>query len=358
MRVNYVFGDLKTGEIIQEIPMFGVTITDLLNRYGELGGSYQLDMTGKRNDELVAASIPGRCYVVVELDEKAVWGGIVWTRTYQATSKTLQLYCKSFEAYPNERFIRTSINYNNVDQATIFLNLWQQMQSVTHGSLSVELPSNIPTGITKSLVVEPEDYKTYGQVISSLADGANGFDWQIDVVRAGNAYRRILRMGYPTLGVPVTDSIYVLEYPGAVINYWATERISSAGTHVDVLGAGDGKKMITGRYIHNDLLASGWVEFDVDVPYKDVTSQSILDDLTLTEGLNRRPPATVIKAEVKIDLDPVFGSYNLGDFMKIVIDDPRYDKFGLTKRLIGWDLRPPGDEEVGRAILTFEGDEE
>lgn len=358
MLVNYIFGDLKTGQVIQEIPMFGVTISDWLNIHGEFGGSYQLDMTGKTNDELVSASIPGRCYLVVELDTIPIWGGIIYSRTYQATSKTFQLYAKSFEAYPNERIIRTNLSYQDIDQITIFLDLWVQMQEVQHGSLLVEIPPFVASGVLKTVEVTTDDYRTYGQVMSALADGAQGFDWQIRLVRSGNAYRRILTYGFPQLGAPANENSIVLEYPGAILNYWATEAVAISGTHIDLIGAGEGTNMLTSQFVHTDLLNTGFIEFDIEIPYKDVTSQNVLDDLTLREGINRRIPATVIKAEVKIDLDPVFYSYQLGDHIRIVINDPRFEKFDFVKRLIGWDFRPPTADSIGRAFLTFEGDEE
>lgn len=358
MSVNYVFGDLKTGEIIEEIPLFGVSMADGLNSDGELRGSLALDISGKQNLDLVAATIPGRCYVVAELNTIPVWGGIVWSRTYQATSKTLQLYCRGFEVYPFRRFIRQSLSFTNQEQTSIFTSLWNTMQSVPDGHLRVEVPSSIATGVNKTMSFTPSEFKTYGQAMSQLADAFDGFDWKIRTVRDGGVYRRILAIGYPTLGAAASESSTVLEYPGAITNYWETDSIGSSGTDIYLFGAGEGNSMLTSIQTHPDLLSSGWVIFDIDAPYKDVTKQSILNSIGAQEKKKRRAPAIVLKAEVKADQDPVFGSYGLGDSMKVVLNDPKHNKETTARRVVRWEFWPPDADHVGHAILTFENLEE
>lgn len=357
MVIRYIFGDLRTGQILEEIPLFGVTMYKALNSDGDLRGTFQLDMTGKENSDLVGASVPGKTYVVAELNDKPMWGGIVSTRTYQANSKTIQLYCRGFEYYPARRFIKREYNFDS-DQGVIFTSLWDDMQSEENGNLLVEVP-NFTTGVTKTLSVIPTEYKTYGQEMDTLADGDDGFDWTIDVARSENVYRRILRLGYPTLGAAQSDNSVVLEYPAAILNYWETESIGSSGTNIYLVGQGQGEEMLQSSIIHNDLFESGWIEWDIDAQYKDVTSQNALDDLAVREGLNKKAPAPVIKIEMKSDLEPVFGGFGLGDYIKVVLSDPRHEPTSTQfRRLIRWEYRPASDEQVESAILTFEGDED
>jgi hypothetical protein len=72
---TYIFGDLLTGQIIGEIPLYGVSMSKGMAT-GDLRGSFQLDQTGQSNSTLLSATIPGRCYVVCERAGVPVWGGI------------------------------------------------------------------------------------------------------------------------------------------------------------------------------------------------------------------------------------------------------------------------------------------
>lgn len=358
MTISYIFGDLKTGRIFEEIPMFSVSLMDELNTDGEFRGSIQMDMSGKNNEDLVAATIPGRCFLVCEINSVPIWGGIVWSRTYQATAKTLQLYCRGFEAYANKRFVREPFDMT-AEQSEIFLALWNEMQSKPDGNLLVEVPPSVATGIIKTIRTEPSNFKSYGTFMAQLSDSVDGFDWKIRVVRDRGVYRRKLQIGYPFLGAPATDDSIVLEFPGAITNYWETDSIGDSGTNIYVSGAGEGTTMLTTEVIHEQLLTTGWLRFDVESNHKDITDPNILNTIGEQEAKIRKAPAAVLKTEIKTNIDPVFGSYSLGDFMNVVIKDPRHPKTDvMSKRVIRWEFWPPEQENVGQAILTFESFED
>src|SRR5262245_2141469 len=259
-KIKYVFGELKTGQVIVEIPLISVSMTKELNTDGELRATIHLDQTGYSNEDIKSATIPGRSYVVVERDNSPVWAGIVWTSTYQSQSKSLQLYCKSFEAYLDCRFIRQDLLYNNIDQGTIFLSLWNNLQSLSHSNLLVNVPSSFITSVTKTLDVKASDFKSYMDAVNALANGEDGFDWTIDVSKTGGVYVRTLRVGYPTLGSAISADSITFDYPGNILNYWSTDSISDSATNVFTIGAGEGTSMLVQEREQIDLLNSGWLK--------------------------------------------------------------------------------------------------
>src|ERR1700760_1185534 len=105
--MNYVFGFIRDGSIQAEIPLSGVSIMDMFGNSGngELRGSFNLDSTNYPNSFIKVATNPGTCYVVAERGGEPIWGGMVWSRTYQSQAKSLQFYAKSYEAYPAYRFM-------------------------------------------------------------------------------------------------------------------------------------------------------------------------------------------------------------------------------------------------------------
>lgn len=353
--MSYVFGDVVTGQTISEIPLYGVSILEKFGG-GELRGTFQFDMTGRDNEVLAAATIPGRCFVVAERNAVPIFAGYIQTRTYQSQSKSCQLFARGFAAYGERRFMLATVNYDNLDQIVIFLDLWARMQADPN-SLRVTLPNSFVSGVNQSLQVTATEFKTFAQLFEQVADGDTGFDWRIDTARAGGIYTHTLSLGYPTLG-STDPTRLTFEYPGNILNYWKNEGMSDAGTHIYTIGAGEGSTMLTRTNVHNDLVSSGFPRFDVDVSRKDVTSLSILQTMANQEALKHKAPIPSFTVEVKADRDPEFGTYTLGDAGQLLINDPMHPTgFQKYTRLIGWDYRPPSSDGTEEARLMFEGDE-
>jgi len=353
---RYIFGSLRTESIIAEIPLFGTYMDLELNVGGRFDGSFQLDQTGIDNQTLIDATIPGRCFVAVERDNAPVWVGFIWSRTYQSQSKTFQLYAQSFEKYPQSELLRSSYN-NTADQLEVFKDLWTTMQAVEGRNMNINVPAVAPATVAKTITGEPEDFKYYGELMSSLSDTSDGFDWTIDVAKSGSFYIKTIRLGYPTLGTTV--GALTFEYPGSVLNYYATESMSVAGTHVYTLGTGEGSTMISSEYVNQDLIDAGWPRWDVTASRKDIENQDNLDSFAIQEGLIRRAPMMILKPTMKGDKVPTFGSFGLGDACKLIIKDPRFPT-GKTfqTRITKWSLQPQSDQNTDEFSLIFAGDEE
>src|ERR1041385_3253246 len=103
--MRYLFGDLSTSQIIEEISLQSVQLDDKLNDWGNFRCSFKLDQSGKNNEDLLNATIPGRCFLIVERETTPIWGGIVWTRVYQSQAKDIELTARSWEAYAEKVFV-------------------------------------------------------------------------------------------------------------------------------------------------------------------------------------------------------------------------------------------------------------
>ena len=355
---RYVFGSLGTEQTIAEIPLYGTYMDLELNVGGRFDGSFQLDQTGLDNATLLEATIPGRTWVCCERNGKAIWIGYVWSRTYQSQSKSVQLYAQSFEYYPAHQLVRSDTVDTNVEQLEIFKGLWNDMQAVTGRNMNITIPTAVAsTLVPKSIDVKASDYKYYSEIMSSLADAENGFDWTIDVVKSGAGYSKSLRYGWPTLGV-TDSSLNFFEYPGSILNYYATESMGDAGTHVYTFGAGEGSDMLVSEVIHADLISSGFPRWDFTVSQKDVDSQDNLDDIGLAEAGIARPPRLVIKPTLKSDRVPEFSSFGLGDAAGLTITDARFPGgTHFDTRIVKWALQPQSSENTDEFELVFAGDE-
>lgn len=356
---RYIFGSLRTEQIIAEIPLFGTYMDLELNVGGKFDGSFQLDMTGYDNQTLLDATIPGRCYVICERNGFAVWAGFVWSRTYQSQAKSIQIFAQSFEYYPVHQLMRSSFQRTGVEQLQIFQDLWTDMQAVPGRNLNINVPSTVPGAIVpKTVSVVPTDFHYYNEIMSGIADADDGLDWTIDITKSGDQYIKTLRMGYPELG-STDPTLLTFEYPGNVLNYYATESMASAGTNVFTLGAGEGTSMIYTEVVNQDLLDTGWPRWDITSSRKDIDNQSVVNSFGKQEAEIRKPPMLVLKPTLKANLIPEFGSFGLGDACNLVIRDARFPA-GITfrTRISKWTLQPQSSSNTDEFTLVFDGDEE
>jgi hypothetical protein len=354
---RFVFGALRSETIVQEIDLQGTYMDLALNTGGRFDGTFQLDQTGKDNQTLMDATEPGRTFVAVERNGLPIWVGFVWSRTYQSQSKTCQLFAQSFEKYPEYQLVQSAF-VDTDEQLVLFRDLWTSMQSVPGRDVNVIVPSGtLPTLQIKAVDVVPGDFKFYGEVMSSLADASDGFDWYVGVNKVGNQYTKTLRFGYPTLGT-LDPSALVFDYPGAILNYYATESMSIAGTNVFTVGSGEGSSMIFHESTQTTMIAQGFPRWDYVVSRKDIGSQSLIDGIGTQEGVRRKPPMLTLKLSFKGEESPEFGSFGLGDACTTQIQDARFPNRKFTGRIVKWELNPQSSENVEEYNILFEGDEE
>jgi hypothetical protein len=358
-KYRYVFLTLRDERVIQEIDLYGVYMSHSLNGAdSQFDGTFQLDQTGKRNVDLIEATHPGRTFVVVERNGIPVGAWIIWSRVYSAQSKTLQMHGISFESYPRRQRIISNTVYTDMEQVLLFKTLWTDMMIVAGRNINIIIPSGPSTPVTKSVEVYPYEVKYYGEVMSSISDSSDGFDWRIAVVKDGQWYRKDLLIGYPYLGTGVHPGMPTFDYPGNITQYYMTESMADAGTHVLTVGAGEGTDMLAAEVAHTDLIAGGFPRWDIDVVRKDIDNTALLATVANAQGIIRRPPMVTVKVTVKGDRVPEIGSFSLGDTARVTIQDARNPEgFEKDMRLVAWKVRPPTSEQVEEADLIFEGDE-
>lgn len=353
---RYLFGDLTTREIIAELPMTSVSMDTKLNDWGVLRGTLYFDSTGINNEDIVAATTPGRAFVVCERGDTPIWDGIVWTSVYESQGKSLNITARSYAAYA-EKQIMLDFTRTDLEQRNIFCDLWLDMQAPSNRNLGINVPATFPNTVLRSLDVKSSEYKNYLQVMSGISDGADGFDWTITTIKQNNKYLRSLKLGYPNLGATDVAGLS-FEYPGNITNYWKTAGMTNAGTHLFLLGSGEGSDMKVGTAVQTDLIGTGFKRYDVVVPRKDIENQKQLNSMAVQMGSVRRPPLSVIKVFLKANLEPVFGSYGLGDTATVSILDPRHPNgFTTSARIVAMTYRPQSDDTVEQAELVFEGDD-
>lgn len=357
---TYTFGQARSGLVTAEIPMFGVSMNTVLNGPYDFMGSFIADVSGVSNRDLQNATEPGRTFVVVERDGFPVWDGNLSSRVYQAQAKSYQTFARSLSAYPyrvkmDEDYFPNGFVVENVEQTEAYLLLWETLQSKPESNLRVLLPPPLSTGVAVTMNVQPYEDKSFGDVMDEIANGANGFDVRITTRKVDNEYVRVMQIGHPVIGQTDSNRL-VFEYPGPMMNYWRTDGVNSAGTHIHGLGSGQGEDMLRHKVVHQDLIDGGYLRWDHDVQLKEVTSQAVLNSLTQGAAIVNRLPRKVYAVEMHGGEEPEFGTYLQGDACTLKFEDPAHPGgVRFPTRIIGWRLAPPSKDSVEKVSVFFEG---
>lgn len=95
---RYYTADLLTNEILSEIPFRGVSYERAIKGAGGFSGSIPVIADTKTLD-LYESTMPGKTALYVVRDNVCVWGGIVWTRSYNVVDRILQVSASEFTSY-------------------------------------------------------------------------------------------------------------------------------------------------------------------------------------------------------------------------------------------------------------------
>jgi hypothetical protein len=370
---TYLAQDLRSGVILNELPLHGVNFDRQLNKAGNMGGSSSLDNERLSNDDLLEATTPGKTALYIYREDKIVWGGIIWSRWYQSQGKALQFSAQTWESYAYKRIFRgdnkTKVTITDA-QCRIIQTLWTDLQwSDPRGNINVLGASRFPSGdVTRTYVFDPYEFKTYGASIDDITDNYDdSCEFYIDTYEDGygNPVKQLV-FGYPRLGNIVDFTDLVLDYPGNILNYYYTENVSDAANRAFATGDADGEITIQG-----DSTMVVWAgaedttSTNAGYPLLDsATSHSgVVDSVTINaharSDLASKPVPTISHTfEIDPVRDPVFGTYGLGDDARIQIQDPRFeDGMDSVVRVVGWTVQPGESDSPEAVSLVLQEDD-
>ena len=353
---RYLFADVLTNAILAELPITGVTFTQQLNTAGTLQGHLLLSGVNSAGLNVAAATIPGRCAIYVDRNGVLVWGGIIWSRDYNSSNQTLSIHAREFESYFERRRITSTFTYTNQDQLAIASSLVNNAQSVAFGNIGVAVTTGT-SGVTLSRTYYSYELKTYFSAIQDLSRATNGFDFNIVVAYDGDGNpTKTFVMGYPRLGTTYSSTsttVPTFELSGNLVEYLYPEDGSIAANTVYALGAGsnEGKLIATGT--DSTKTAAGWPLLEEVANYSDVADSTYLSGLAAGQVASVSYPPSTIKIVVPAYINPVFGTYSIGDQARLRVKDPRFPAgLDTNYRIVALTLEP-GEAGPERVTLTL-----
>ena len=330
---RYLFADLVTNSILAELPLTGVSFTQQLNTSGTFTGHLLLSGVNASGLNVSAATIPGRTAVYVDRNGVLVWGGVLWSRSYNSTSQTLEFQAREFLSYFERRRITTTSVFTNIDQMQIAQTLMQNSQSVMNGNIGLLYNYDAGSGVVSGQLVSRTYYgyelKTVYSAIQDLSKQTNGFDFEISVFYDGSGNpTKSFNTYYPRAGTAYrsTDpTAPVFELPsGNIVEYTYPEDGSTAANTVYALGAGSNEGKLIATASSTIALSSGWALLEDQANYSDVTDATMLTSLASGQITAVQYPPTTMRVVAPPYVDPLFGTYEVGDDVRVRITDNRF----------------------------------
>jgi hypothetical protein len=109
---RYFLTDLLTNQIISEVPFKDVSYERANRRAGSFSGKIPFIEATKGLD-LYESTMPGRSGIYIMRNDVCVWGGIIWSRSYEAVSKELDVQGAEFMSYYYHRNIWQTLQYGS-----------------------------------------------------------------------------------------------------------------------------------------------------------------------------------------------------------------------------------------------------
>lgn len=95
---RYFTTDLLTNTVLAEIPFSGVSFERSIKAAGSFGGSIPvIPETASMN--IYESTMPGKTGLYVVRDQECIWGGIIWSRSYDVVEKMLSVNASEFTSY-------------------------------------------------------------------------------------------------------------------------------------------------------------------------------------------------------------------------------------------------------------------
>jgi hypothetical protein len=339
---RYLFADLLTNQVIAELPLTAVNFTQQLNAAGTFTGTMLLTDSSETTLNVINGTIPARTALYVDRNGVLVWGGIIWSRDYNSETQHVSLTAREFESYFEKRVINTTQAFTNLDQFSIVQALVNQAQAVTNGNIGV-ITDTSTSGVTVSRTFYNYELKNVYQAILDLSRGGlngvtqYGFDFNINVAYDvnGNPSKTLaLATKSGTRYSATSQTAPLFEFPsGNVISYEYPEDGSLVANKVYVTGAGSQVTPVT--YTDATKIVGGWAVLEDVANYSDITDTNLLTSLAVAQVNGVGYPPTTLKIVAPPYVDPVFGTYGLGDDVRVRIRDDRFPNgIDTTYRLV------------------------
>lgn len=305
-RYQYLTTNLRTGQIIEEIPFSNVRWGKGLNTPGGFAGSIAADHPKASAENLY----PAKRGLYVIREGLPVWAGIIWGARLE--KRNVEIAARGLWSYFRNRRIFNTLNFVGVDQLVIARQLIDYAQSHPGGSIGIVTGSET-SGRLRDRPYPGYECKPVAEAIEQLAAVHDGFDFEIITERTGSTFTNTFKLYYPRQGRRTQIKWEVGVH--CDMNEWQVDADRIAN-FMRGLGAGDGDAMLMADNSNPNLLAE-YPRYDDTTSYRDVSDAATLATYAELWRTRRQLPLVMPSITLRPSVDTGIGSFVCGDEVSV-----------------------------------------
>jgi hypothetical protein len=353
----YITANIKTGQLIEELPLTGVRFSHVLNAAGSFSGNLHYHHPKAR----LANINPGATLIWVKRNDHVVWGGIIWTVRKIKGNDLLTIGAEGFHSYfKRKRTVRHDISFAAVDEHRIVRDLvryaqGEQLQHATGtptypqpgGSLSITYDSTL-SGVTRTQNYKGYERQSIGTVIEQMAARVDGFDFSYEL---DDDFGITFSTWYPRRGRRTNVTFEQGANVELLAWYLDATRMEN---RIDALGAGEGDQMTIATAQDPNVLAT-YPVFDGVLSKKDVSVQETLQSHADAELRDKRALIAIPQFDVRVSADSDIGAFITGDEVVVRAADGFVQIDGYYRiEQYTIDVSNEGDEDIEITFIDTE----
>jgi hypothetical protein len=346
---------------LAELPITDVSFTQQLNTAGTFTGHLLLSGVNAAGLNVANGTIPGRTAIYVDRNDALVWGGVLWNREYNSTTQTLTFQAREFLSLFERRRIITTAAYTNIDQLQLAQTIMSNAQGVTGGNIGMlynqDSGSTSTSGVLVSRTYYGYEYKQVLAAVQDLAKQTSGFDFEISTYYDGDGNpAKSFNTYYPKSGKTystTSTTAPVFQLPGNIVEYEYPEDATIAANTIYALGAGSNEGKLIATATDATKVSAGWPLLEDQANYSDLTDATLLAGLAGGQISAVSYPPTTLRVVAPPSQSPTFGTYEIGDEVRVIINDNRFPTtLDAIYRLVALSVTP-GEDGPERVTLTL-----
>ena len=344
--------------IIAELPFTGVNFTQQLNSVGTFQGEVLLSGLNSTNLNVYNGTIPGKTILWILYSDpvtsqtKPIWSGVIWNREYDSENQILHITAQEMMSLYQRRRISDDKVYASKDPTYIAYNLLQYTEAKSYGKTGLTYNS-ATSGLSTNKTYNAYEYKSVYQAIKDLAQ--NFFDFSIQPYILSDALKNQFTIGIPLGTVYSSSSLTatVLQFPGNIVSYRFPEDGQSAANRLYGLGYGANGSKLTATAVDSNKYTDGFPLLEDSANYIDIGDIDLLKSVTLGQLNAVSYPPTTVEVIIPTYVDPYFGTYSIGDEVRLdIVDDYFPAGVSLVLRIVAMSVNP-GENGPSRVTLTL-----
>jgi len=186
-KYRYIIASVKDGTIRMEVPFSSVSWERKVNGAGSFSGTIGANPERDTFDTY-NSTLPGKYAIYIFRDGELVWGGIIWSRDYDITTKELNVSALEFTSYLFHRVFWKTLYFN--DGTTVKALLEGLISNTTNDELNVGNPfSASDTHILPTYYAQNSGtVGVAGNIVTFTTEEVHGFADNALVLISGTQY--------------------------------------------------------------------------------------------------------------------------------------------------------------------------